>query len=92
MAVTYPELGHKVKAKIISVQGDCTIGMKLGDEFDLSVHQCGEFCGVFYHNIYGWVTCLQTGGSVPFFEDPDVQMWVCPNPEHSVTIELRRLK
>ena len=35
MAVTYPQIGNKVVAKIIEKQGDCTIGMDIGDEFEL---------------------------------------------------------
>ncbi len=92
MAVTYPPLGHKVVAKVISMQNPCTIGMQVGDEFELSAHRCGDFCGYFYHNIFNWVTTLQFGGVFPLFENPDVQIWECPNPKNKVTIELRRLK
>jgi len=92
MAVNYPKLGNKVVAKVVSSKGDCTIGMKPGDEFDLGIHQCGEFCGYFFHNIFGWVKTLQFGGTVPFFPDPDVQTWVCPNSQKAVTVELRRIK
>jgi uncharacterized repeat protein (TIGR04076 family) len=66
--------------------------MKPGDEFDLGIHQCGEFCGLFYHNISGWVTTLQLGGTFPVGDDPDVQVWDCPNPNKRVKIELRRIK
>ncbi|MDA8405348.1 MAG: hypothetical protein M0T73_00600 [Deltaproteobacteria bacterium] len=53
--------------------------MEIGDEFELSTHKCGNFCGLFYHHIAGWVKTLQFGGSVPFFPDPDTQVWECPN-------------
>lgn len=43
MAVTYPQMGNKVVAKVIEKQGDCTIGMNVGNEFELSVYKCGEF-------------------------------------------------
>jgi len=92
MAVTYPEIGNKVVAKIIETQGDCTIGMRVGDEFELSVHKCGEFCGYFYHNILGWVKTLQFGGTFPLFDDPDVQVWECPNGNNRVKVELKRIK
>lgn len=92
MAVNYPKIGNKVVAKVVSAKGDCTIGMKPGDEFDLSIHQCGEFCGYFFHNIFGWVKTLQFGGTFPLFPDPDVQTWVCPNSQNAVTVELRRVK
>jgi len=47
MAVSYPEIGNKVIAKVIETKGNCTIGMKPGDEYELSIHKCGEFCGFF---------------------------------------------
>lgn len=91
MTVTYPQIGNKVMAKIIDTKDDCTIGMKVGDEFELSTHKCGEFCGFFYHNIFGLVQTLQLGGTFPGFEDPDVQVWECPH-SCNVKVELRRIK
>jgi len=90
--ITYPKIGHKVVAKVLEMQNNCTIGMKPGDEFELGVHQCGNFCGYFYHNIFNWVNTLQFGGTFPLFPDPDVQMWECPNPMNRVKVELRRVK
>lgn len=92
MAVSFPKIGNKVMAKVIETQGDCTIGMKPGDEFELSVHKCGDFCGYFYHNIFNWVTTYQFGGSIPMFPDPDVAVWECPNSQNRVKIELRKVK
>ena len=92
MAVTYPKIGNKVMAKVLEVKGSCTIGMKPGDEFELSIHKCGEFCGFFYHNIFGWVTTLQFGGTFPMGDDPDVMVWDCPNSENGVKVELKRIK
>jgi len=51
MAVSYPKIGNKVVAKVIERKGGCSIGMDAGDEFELSLHKCGEFCGYFYHNM-----------------------------------------
>ena len=92
MAVNYPKIGNKVVAKVIGMQGDCTIGMKQGDEFELSLHRCGDFCGFFYHNIMGWIKTLQFGGSFPLSDNPDVIVWECPNPTNRVKVELRRVK
>jgi len=47
------------------MQRDSTIGMKPGDEFELSLHRCGGFCGYFYHNIPNRTTMLQFGGDSP---------------------------
>lgn len=92
MAVAFPEIGAKVTAKVIEMQRDCTIGMKVGDEFDLGVHKCGNFCGYSYHNLFNWITTLQFGGTFPLFPDPDVQVWECPNAKNKVKVELRRSK
>jgi len=92
MPVSYPKVGNKVVAKIISTKGDCTIGLKAGEEYELSVHRCGEFCGYFYHNLINWITMLQFGGTFPVFEDPDVHVWDCPNPINRVRVELHRVK
>jgi uncharacterized repeat protein (TIGR04076 family) len=90
--ITYPQIGNRVVAKVLEMQNNCTIGMKPGDEFDLSLHRCGDFCGMFYHNIQGFVKTLQFGGAFPMGDNPDVQVWDCPNPKNRVKVELRRIK
>jgi len=92
MGVAYPAIGNKVTAKIIEIEGQCSIGMKVGDEFELGVHQCGDFCGYFYHNIFQWVNVLQFDGTFPLFPDKDVMVWECPNSKNRVKVELRREK
>ena len=83
MAVSYPKLGNKVIAKIIDMKGQCSIGMKIGEEYELSIHKCGDFCGYFYHNLFGMITTLQFGGSFPVME------WECPNGQNKVKVQLR---
>jgi uncharacterized repeat protein (TIGR04076 family) len=90
MSVSFPQIGAKVTAKVVDKQSNCTIGMEIGDEFELSLHKCGDFCGLFYHHLAGWVNTLQFGGTAPFFPDADVQVWECPNPNNRVKVELRR--
>jgi uncharacterized repeat protein (TIGR04076 family) len=92
MSVKYPPIGNKVVAKVIETKGECSIGMQVGDEFELGIHQCGDFCGYFYHNIFHWVNLLQFDGSFPLFPDKDVMVWECPNPNNRVKVELRRMK
>ncbi len=92
MSVKYPPIGNKVVAKVIEMKGECSIGMQVGDEFELSIHQCGDFCGYFYHNIFHWVNLLQFDGSFPLFPDKDVMVWECPNSNNRVKVELRREK
>jgi len=92
MAISYPKIGNKLIAKVIEMQGDCSIGMQVGDEFEVGIHKCGEFCGYFYHNIFNMINTLQFGGTFPAGDDPDVQVWECPNTNNRVKVELRRVK
>jgi uncharacterized repeat protein (TIGR04076 family) len=93
MAVKYPSIGNKVKAKVLGMEKPCTINMQKGDEFELSIHKCGEFCGLFYHNIQPFVVMMQTGGDFPGLPDPDVMPMIqCPNGQNKVKIELKRVK
>lgn len=92
MSVNFPPIGSKVVATILETENPCTIGMKPGDEFELSTHKCGDFCGLFYNSIAGWVKTLQFGGTFPIMPDPDVQIWECPNYNNRVKVELRRIK
>ncbi|WP_028324695.1 TIGR04076 family protein [Desulfatirhabdium butyrativorans] len=91
MGTTFPQIGNRVVAKVIDTKDKCTIGMQKGDEFELSIHKCGNFCGYFYHNIFNWVAMLQFGGTFPM-GDPDVMEWVCPNSKNQVKVQLKRIK
>ena len=90
MTVSCHKIGKKVIAKVIEVNDDCFIGMKVGDEFELSIHRCGDFCGYFYHNIFNWISTLQFGGSFPMDEQKVVQDCYWCEPRHIVKIELTR--
>ena len=92
MAREFPPIGNKVVAKILSAEGDCTIGMKPGEEYELSVHQCGDFCGLFYHHLLNWITLLQFDGTFPMGPDKDTMIWECPNFNNRVKVELKRIK
>jgi hypothetical protein len=35
MATTYPKMGNKILATVIGKQGDCALGIDIGDEFEL---------------------------------------------------------
>ena len=40
--ITFPQIGPKVIAKVIETKGDCTIGMKPGDEFAVEIEGLGR--------------------------------------------------
>ena len=87
----FPRIGSKVVAKVLEAKR-CTIGLKEGEKFEVSVHRCGDFCGAFYHSAYNLITLLQFGGSFPLSDDPDAVVWECPNFQNRVRVEFRRVK
>ena len=92
MAKEAPRIGFRIEGTIVSVNGDCTIGHKVGEKFDLSIHKNAGLCGFLYHHCFPSIMTLQLGGEFPMGEDTDVMTWVCPHAGVDVTIELRRIR
>lgn len=91
MGVSFPQLGHKVMIRVVDMEGECTIGMKKGDEFEVSIYKCGDFCGYFYHHVFNWICLLQFDGAFPLGKDADTIEAECPNFENRVRVELKRI-
>ncbi len=83
------QLKHKVIGTIKSVKGICSWGHKVGDKIELSGHNTGGLCGVFYHDIFPSIIMLQFGGSYPW-GNPDRVEKECTDKSNAVTIELQR--
>jgi uncharacterized repeat protein (TIGR04076 family) len=88
------ELGYRVVGTVTSQQGTCSMGHKVGDKFELSLHSCGGLCGLFYHDIFPTITMLQFGGSLPseWEENADVLERECPDRLNILKMELRRIR
>jgi uncharacterized repeat protein (TIGR04076 family) len=83
--------GYRVVGTVTAVKGKCSWGHKVGDKIELSGHNNGGLCGVFYHDIYPYIVTLETGGSFPT-ENPDVMTLECMDRLNAVTLELHRLR
>jgi uncharacterized repeat protein (TIGR04076 family) len=87
------EVEYRVVGIIKNVKGSCSVGHKIGDQFELSGHDTGGLCGFFYHSIFPYIIMLQFGGHFPSeWGDPDVIELDCMDKVNLVTIELRRIK
>ncbi|MCJ7490656.1 MAG: TIGR04076 family protein [Dehalococcoidia bacterium] len=87
----YPQVGNRVWATVRNVKGDCSMGHKVGDEFEISAHNTAGLCGFFYHDIFPYLVMLQFGGGFPAaWGDPDSVQLKCMDSYNEVTIELRR--
>lgn len=83
------QIGYKVIGTIKSVKGYCRVGHKVGDKLELSVHDCGGLCGLFYHDIFPYITMLQFGGKFPDDWGGEVFELDCMDIFNTVRIELR---
>jgi uncharacterized repeat protein (TIGR04076 family) len=84
--------GYRVVAKVISRQGVCNFGHKVGDEvvFDGETVQ-GRVC---LHALYSFlpkVFAMRYGAEFPWLkENKDVSTHACPDAYNPVVFEIRR--
>ena len=83
---------YKIVGTIKEVKGHCNAGHKVGDKIELDGQDSGGLCGYFYHDVFPYLMVLQFGGTIPWFEDPDVVEWECADKANAVKIELRRIR
>ena len=86
-----PGLGYKVVATVIDVKGKCAAGHRMGESFEISVHNAGGLCGFFYHNLFPNLQTFQFGGSLPWWQGDTIQVR-CPDPNNLVTLRLEGFK
>jgi len=77
-------------ARIISQQGTCEAGHKVGDEFVIGQTTPDNMCSWAFCAVFSFAQVLQFGGSFPWEADPDKATVACPDPANPVVFELRR--
>ena len=63
-----PELGYKMVATVVDVKGQCSVGHKVGEKFEISCHNPAGLCGFFYHNIFPSLQTFQFGANMPWWQ------------------------
>ncbi len=86
-----PGIGSKITATITGVKGNCSAGHKEGETFEISCHNTGGLCGLFYHDIFPSLSTLQFGGRLPWWQGDTIQLQ-CPDSLNLVTMELESVK
>ena len=87
MAETYD-----VIARVISQQGSCVAGHKVGDEFLIGDITPQGMCTWAFYTVFPFVSALQYNGSFPWEPDSGKAIVACPDPTNPVVFELRRVK
>jgi uncharacterized repeat protein (TIGR04076 family) len=79
-----------VIAKVISQEGTCEAGHRVGDEFIIGQKTPPGICSWAFYTLFPFVEVLQFGGSFPWQKDPNKTTVACPDPANPVVFELRR--
>ena len=79
-----------VVARVISQQGTCSAGHKVGDEFVIGQQTPPNLCSWAFYSLFPFAEVLQFNGSLPWEQDRDKATVACPDPANPVVFELRR--
>ncbi len=82
---------YDVKVKVVSQEGTCAIGHKVGDEFTISRTTPQGVCLSAFNALFPAARTLMFGGTFPWSKDPDVATAACPDAANPVVFELRRV-
>lgn len=84
---------YDVSIKVVSVNGTCEQGHKVGDEWIIKEDKTpGGICIWAFCSIAPMACALAYGSSFPWSPDPDSAKAVCPDGDNPVEFELRRLQ
>ena len=84
---------YDVTIKVVSQQGTCNAGHKVGDEWIMKNDKTpGGICAGAFCTIFPDSRVLSFGGVFPWSTDPDVGRVTCPDANNPVVFEIRRLK
>ena len=81
----------KVTIEITDIleEGKCPDGHKIGDTFEYPEDR-GKICPAAFHTIYPYTRVMESGGSYPFFEEPDAHYTCCPDYKRPVVFKISR--
>ena len=81
-----------VRVKVISQQGTCEAGHKVGDEWLVGEKTPQGMCIFALGSLLPFMTPLMFGGAFPWEKDPDVTTVACPDPGNPVVFEISRIR
>jgi uncharacterized repeat protein (TIGR04076 family) len=82
----------EVKARVLSVKGECSLGHKVGDVIRFT--EGGVNGNVCIHAMYSMlpkVFAMMFNASFPWAQNPDVLTHACPDAANPVVFELTRI-
>jgi len=84
--------GYDVLVKVVSQQGHCATGHRVGDEWVIGDTTPEGICLSAFDSLLSNVRVMQFGGSFPWENNPEAATIACPDAENPVVFEIRRLR
>jgi uncharacterized repeat protein (TIGR04076 family) len=81
----------KIVARVISQEGTCEAGHKVGDEFVIGQTTPPGMCSWAFYTLFPFAEPLEFGGSFPWESGPDKVRVACPDPDNPVIFEVIRV-
>lgn len=78
-------------AEVVSADGPCHAGHKVGDRLSLSCYDSGGLCGFFYHDLFPALSVIQFGGKYPWSAPGELRAH-CPDAAVNLTLVIREAK
>jgi uncharacterized repeat protein (TIGR04076 family) len=82
----------QIIARVISQQGTCEAGHRVGDEFIIGQITPPGLCSWAFYTLFPFAEVLQFKGTFPWEPEPDRTTVACPDPGNPVIFELRRVE
>lgn len=82
---------HTATARVVSQEGTCEAGHRVGDEFPVGELTPPGVCSFAYCALFPQAMALMAGGSFPWEPDRGRAHIACPDPDNPVVFEVRRL-
>ena len=83
---------YNIEVKIISQEGHCGAGHKVGDKWTIEGITTPEgMCLLAVQAMFPNFWALKFGGILPWEPDSDVAKVACPDAENPLSLELRRI-
>ncbi|MFC2019401.1 TIGR04076 family protein [Chloroflexota bacterium] len=84
---------YDIKVKVLSQEGNCVCGHKVGDEWILGLTSPEKpMCLPALDVVFSSAKMLRYGGAFPWSTDPGVTTCPCPDAENPVIFEIRRIE
>jgi len=82
---------YEVSIEIVGIleEGKCPIGHQIGEKFEYPEDR-GKICPSAFNSIYPYIRVMESGGSYPWFDEPNAHSFCCSDYKRPVVFKISR--